>query len=214
MAQTKALDKSLLHSFGEYEGCVGIVKNVIDTVPMFADKTNKITDRPKVKEKQIYTVNYLTKLVGCAFANNSNAELRGIDVDEATKTLSACLNQFFSECQQTKHIHEIPVYDLTVEQVQHFQDNCVLGRSVGVEILGRLLYGIYDDEIITFDSFKVSQLAQLDWSAANELWHNNVVKVDPNPKNPSKPYKFSPGHNLVKIAVDQVKQRLGWHNPY
>ncbi|MGK7933286.1 MAG: DNA sulfur modification protein DndB, partial [Microcystaceae cyanobacterium] len=214
MAQTKALDKSLLHSFGEYEGCVGIMKNLVDSVPMFKDKTNKVTDRANPKKKYIYTVNYLTKLIGSAFANDPNAGLQGIDVEEATKTLSACLNQFFSECQQTKYIYDTATFDLSIETVQHFQENCVLGRSVGMEVLGRLLYSIYDSEIITFDSFKVSQLAQLDWSVNNELWHHNIVKVDPNPKNPDKPYGFTATMKSVRIAVEQVKQLLGWNNPY
>ena len=59
MAQTRQLDKSLLVSFGEFSGQVGITKNLIEKVPMFFGKTEKIKLLPSTKSKLIYTTNYI-----------------------------------------------------------------------------------------------------------------------------------------------------------
>ncbi|MFW5665917.1 MAG: DNA sulfur modification protein DndB, partial [Coleofasciculus sp.] len=88
MAQTKALDKSLLLSFGEFEGTVGITKNLIEQVSMFEDKTERIKNSPSTKKKLIYTTNYIAKLVSCAFSNDPNHALKEHDVDQASEALA------------------------------------------------------------------------------------------------------------------------------
>jgi DNA sulfur modification protein DndB len=82
--------------------------------------------------------------------------------------------------------------------------------SVGLEILGRLLYCTYDKDSKSFDAEKVSEMAQLDWSRSSDLWEGNVVLSSPNPTNPAKPYKISAGANSVRIAVSKAKANLGW----
>lgn len=210
MAQTKALDKSLLLSFGEFEGTVGITKNLIEQVSMFEDKTERIKNSPSTKKKLIYTTNYIAKSVSCAFVNDPNSDLKNHDVAQASEALASCLNQFFSECSQTQDICETNVDDLTVEDIATFKEDCILGRSVGLEILGRLLYLTLNRGIYTFDDEKVLQLAQLNWSTASELWQGNIIKKDPNPKNPSKPYKISASASPIRIAVNAAKTKLGW----
>jgi DNA sulfur modification protein DndB len=214
MAQTRALDKSLLLSFGEFEGRVGIIKNMLQQVLMFAEKTEQIKSSPSTKKKHIYTMNYLAKMVSCVFADDSNAELEGIDVEEASNALANCLNQFFSECRQTQHIVETSMNDLTAEQVNRFIKTCILGRSVGLEILGRLLYSVYDKHSNYFDRVKVSQLAQLDWSISGNIWQGNVARLDPNPKNQANPYKITASISTIKIAIHQAKVKLGWIQPF
>lgn len=213
MAQSKALDKSLLLSFGEFEGRVGITKNLIKQVPMFTDKTETIKNSPSSKKKLIYTTNFIAQMVSCAFANNTTVELENIDIDQATNALVSSLNQFFSECSHTRPIFEIPIEYLTFEQVENFKEDCLLERYVGLEVLGRLLNSIYDKQNYQFDSIKTSQLSQLDWSRSGQLWSGNIVTIDPNPKNPAKPYKVSMSVNTIKIAVDTVKLHLGWIQP-
>ncbi len=210
MAQTKSLDKSLLLSFGEFEGRVGITKNLIERVPMFEDKTEKIKGSPSTKKKLIYTINYIAKAVSCAFANNPDDELKDYDVEKASQGIASCLNQFFSECSLTRYILETSVEDLTVEEIGAFKEDCILGRSVGLEILGRLLYCTYNKYSYCFEPEKVSQIAQLDWSTGSQLWEGNIVKRDPNPKNPAKPYTISASASPVKIAVSVAKAKLGW----
>ncbi|MEA5532446.1 DNA sulfur modification protein DndB [Crocosphaera sp. XPORK-15E] len=213
MAQSRALDKSLLLSFGEFEGRIGIMKTVQEQVQIFRDKTEKIKNSPSTKHKLIYTSNYIAKMVSCAFANDLNAELEDWDVEKSSAALINCLNQFFSECKQTQHIFETEASDLTIEQVDNFKEDCLLGRYVGLEVLGRLLYSIYDRDNNNFDSIKVSQLSQLDWSRSGHLWSSNIVTIDPNSKNPAKPYRISVSMSTVKIAVDKVKLHLGWIQP-
>lgn len=214
MAQTKSLDKSLLLSFGEFEGRVGITKNLLHEVLMFAEKTEQIKSSPSTKKKHIYTMNYLARMVSCVFADDPNAELENIDVEKSSNALAICLNQFFSENRQTQHMVETSVANLTVEQVGKFKESCILGRSVGVEVLGRLLNAIYDNENNYFDRTKVSQLAQLDWSVSSDIWQGNIVKIDPQSKNMASSYKISASISPIKLAVYNAKIKLGWIQPY
>lgn len=210
MAQTKSLDKSLLLSFGEFEGRVGITKNLIEQVPMFQNKTERIKSSPATKNKLIYTTNYIAKAVSCAFTNDPSNELEGYAVEQSSEALRNCFNQFFAECIHTKHIFETSVENLTVDEIDTFKHECILGRSVGIEILGRLLCWTYDQSKYSFETGKVSQLAQLDWSTASQLWHGNIVNIDPHPKNPAKRYKISAGVSPVRMAVSLAKGSLGW----
>ena len=210
MAQTRQLDKSLLLSFGEFEGRVGITKNLVEQVPMFQGKTEKIKSFPVTKNKLIYTTNYIARAVSCAFAENPDDQLRNHDVHKASEALAISLNQIFSECSYTQQIFNTSIEELTVNQVSQFKEECLLGVSVGLEILGRLLHHIYDKHTINFDRDKVSQIAQLDWSREGQIWQDNVVLVDPKPKNPAKPYKISAGANNVRVAVSLAKNYLDW----
>lgn len=210
MAQTRQLHKSLLLSFGEFEGRIGVTKNLVERVPMFQGKTEKIKGSPTTKNKLIYTMNYIAKAVSCAFADNPDNQLHDCDVDKSSEALVSCLNQFFAECSYTKHIFETRTEDLTVDQVADFKEECLLGVNVGLEILGRLLHYTYNQSNSYFDAEKVSQISQLDWSRESHVWRGNVVLIDPKPKNTAKPYKISAGANNVRIAVSTAKECLGW----
>jgi DNA sulfur modification protein DndB len=210
MAQTRQLDKSLLLSFGEFEGRVGITKNLIERVPMFKGKTEKIKSSPATKKKLLYTTNYITRAVSCAFANDPNDELKGYDVEKASDSLVSCLNQFFSECSQTRHIFETSVEDLTVDEIGAFKEECILGVSVGLDILCRLLYCTYNKSNHYFDAEKVSQISQLDWSRKSQLWEGNIILSNPEQKNLTKTYKISANASSIRIAVELAKAKLGW----
>ncbi|WP_017740439.1 DNA sulfur modification protein DndB [Scytonema hofmannii] len=210
MAQTRTLDKSLLLSFGEYSGRVGITKELIDRVPMFSGKTEKVKSTPSAKNKLIYTMNFLARFVSCVFTNNPNDELQDSDVTENSEFLVECLNQFFSECQNTKYIFAKSIQELTVNDIVNFRENCLLGVSAGLEVLGRLLYCTYSPESNYFDEEKISQLAQINWSRDSDLWRNNIVRIDPQSKNPNKPYKLATAANAVTDAVKMVKNKLEW----
>jgi len=210
MAQAKELDKSLLLSFGEFEGRVGITKKIIEEVPMFSGKTERIKRTPSSQKKFIYTINYIAKAVSCAFADKTNDELKDYDVESCSEALASCLNHFFRESRQTRHIFETNAANLTVEDVDAFKNNSLLGRSVGLEILGRLLYCIYDEESVCFDTDKVSEIAKLDWSRTSSLWDNNVVLSNHNTKDSTNEYKITASANAVKIAVSVAKAHLGW----
>lgn len=209
MAQTRQLDKSLLLSFGEFEGRVGITKSLLEKVAMFYKKTDKIKSTPDSKKKLIYTTNFIARAVSCAFTDDPTDELKDYDVAESSNILARCLNNFFSECSQTRDIGKTSVEELTVEDVNKFTDNCILGRSVGLEILGRLLYCTYDTDNQDFETEKVLQLAQLDWSRKSHLWEGNVVLYNSTNTN-NKSYKMSSNASSVKMAVNQVKAHLEW----
>ncbi|MGB3535888.1 MAG: DNA sulfur modification protein DndB [Microcoleaceae cyanobacterium] len=210
MAQSRQLDQSLLVSFGEFEGRVGITKQLIEQVNMFKGKTEKIKRTPSSKYKLIYTSNYIASAVGCAFENDKSATLEDYNVEAAVNELAKAFNQFFDKYSQTQYIANQDPDKLTVEEIDQFKENSLLGVSIGLEILGRLLYYTYDQQSQSFNTEKVSQLAQLDWSRNSPLWENNVVTKDPNPKNPAKPYKISVGASNVKIAVNTALSQLGW----
>jgi len=210
MAQTRQLDKSLLLSFGEFSGRVGISKELVSRVSLFKGKTEKIKASPSTKNNLIYTINYIAKFVSCVFSNDMMNQLKEIDVDSTSDTLVTCLNQFFSECSNTEYIASLSVSELTNDEVAAFKDDCLLGVSVGLEVLGRLLYWSYDAEENYFDSEKISQLASLNWSREDEVWRDNIVRIESQPKNSSKPYKISATAGAVTDAVKAVKNKLGW----
>jgi DNA sulfur modification protein DndB len=211
MAQTRALDKSLLLSFGEFSGKVGITKNLINEVPIFHGKTEKIKASPSIKHKLIYTTNYLARFVCCVFANDPNANLQELEVDLVSAPLIESLKLFFAECPNTQYISQLTVEQLTVEEIGKFREDCLLGVSIGIEILGRLLNQIYVKEGNYFNEIQVLRLArEIDWSRENSLWRDSVVRIDPNPKNPAQPYRLSTTTNAVTDAVKVVKILLGW----
>ncbi|WP_373537746.1 DNA sulfur modification protein DndB [Microcoleus sp.] len=210
MAQTKALDKSLLLSFGEMEGRIGICKQLIEQVPIFQGKTEKVKGSPSSKEKRIYTMNYVAKAVSCAFANDPNNELKDCNLSECSAAIISCLNQFFTECSLTQYIYETEADDLTVNEIDNFKESCLLGRSVGIEILGKLLYCTYDADSYCFDPERVSELAQLDWSRKSHIWEGNVVLSNSNLNNPRASYKITASASAVKMAIEAAKAELGW----
>ena len=208
MAQTRQLDKSLLLSFGEFEGRVGITKNLIERVGMFRDKTEKIKASPATRKQLIYTTNYIARFVSYVFTDDPTNELQNRDVEQSSEALAECLNKFFSECRDTQDISETKTENLTINQVAAFKEYSLLGVSVGLEVLGRLMHCTYNTDRNYFDVEKVSQLAQLDWSRKNSLWENNVVRKATNSDN--KAYRVSNSPTAVKDALEAVKSRLGW----
>ena len=208
MAQTRQLDKSLLLSFGEFEGQVGITKIVQEKVAMFYGKTEKIKSSPSTKNKLIYTTNYVARFVSCVLAGDPSDNLQDYDVEETSEALYSCLNQFFSECNSTQYIANTKNEQLTIDDVVAFKEDCLLGVSVGLEVLGRLLYYAYSQNSNYFNQDKISQLAQVNWSRDNLLWKDNLIRIDPKPKNPNKPFKLSTSANAVTDAVKMVKEKL------
>lgn len=210
MAQTRQLDKSLLLSFGEVEGQVGITKILQDKVSMFYNKTEKISSSPSKQKKLIYTTNYLARFVSCVFAGDPSDDLQDYDVEETSEALAICLNQFFSECNNTQYISSKPSDQLTIDNVVAFKEDCLLGVSAGLEVLGRLLYYTYSQNSNYFNQNKVSQLAQINWLREDLIWRDNLIRIDPKPKNPNKPYKLYTSANAVTDAVKMVKEKLEW----
>ena len=210
MAQTRQLDKSLLLSFGEFEGRIGIAKSIVELVPMFHQKTELITSSPSTKKKLIFTMNYLARFVSCAFVNNPTDNLEDYDVEALSANLAYSLNLFFEECADTRYIHQTPKDDLTVEKVAEFKENYILGRSVGIEILGRLFNSAYDEYNNSFKAEKIMQLAQLDWSRQSTLWQGNIILPNIDSTKSSKPYKVVNSPSAVKVAINLVKNNLAW----
>lgn len=212
MAQSKGLDKSLLLSFGEYEGRIGITKNLVEKVGIFYGKTEKVKDSISSKKKLIYTNNYIVKLVSCAFTDNPHNKLEDIDTNYASEILANALNHFFSECSQTQYFHETYPEELPVEEINQFRANIILGRSVGLEILGRLLYNCYDSSSKEFNLEKIRQLAQIDWSRNGILWQGNIILSPNDPNNPKPTYKISSSVSTIRQALERARKELGWIN--
>ncbi|MBW4507928.1 MAG: DNA sulfur modification protein DndB [Scytonematopsis contorta HA4267-MV1] len=206
MAQTKQLDKSLLLSFGEFEGVVGIAKHLIENVYLFQNKIEKIGNTPATKKKLIYTMNYLVRFINCVFYNNPKSEdLEGCDVYQLSEALADCLNNFFSLCKDTRDIADTTIDRLTIRQIDVFKVSSLLGVSVGLEVLGRLLYCAYDPEKISFDNEKVLQISELDWSRKSSLWQNNIIR-----KSDNNSYEIVNRTTTINDAIQTIKNQLGW----
>lgn len=207
IAQAKPVDQSLLVVYGDSVRAQ-ITKNLINKVQMFRGKTDKLNKLPRKKEKLIYTANYIARALSCAFTDNPEDELESYQVEKSSEVLANCLNHFFSECDNTRHIYETSIEKLMLDQVNDFREECLLGVSVGLEILGRLLYCTYDQKSNSFNSSKVLLLAKLDWSRTNSLWHNNIVRINTKLKKPT--LTISWGAGSLADAVKAAKSELGW----
>ena len=181
---------------------------------MFYGKTEKIKASPSTKNKLIYTTNYIARFVSCVFAGDPSDDLQDYDVEETSEALYSCLNQFFSECNSTQYIANTKNEQITIDNVVAFKEDCLLGVSVGLEVLGRLLYDTYSQNSNYFNQERIFQLAQVNWSRDNSLWKDNLIRIDPNPKNPNKPYKLTTTPNAVTDAVKRVKEKLEWVSGY
>jgi DNA sulfur modification protein DndB len=206
MAQSKGLDKSLLLSFGEYEGQIGITKHLVEKVGIFQNKTEKIKSSASSKKKLIYTNNFIARAVSCTFTNDPSNQLENFDTQKSAEILANALNQFFGDCQHTQHLHHHPPEDLSYEEIDRFKAQVILGRSVGLEILGRLLNSCYDSSMQEFQPDKIKQLSQLDWSRNGVLWQGNIISSQNEEK------KLSTGATAVRAAIEMVKYELGWIN--
>ncbi len=212
LAQAKPVEKSLSVSFSEYSGRDGIANRLIEEVTMFRGKTNRLDKSPGKNDKLIYTTNYIARAVSCACVDNPEDELEDFDTPEEIEkmfnALANSFNVFFSECNHTRHIFDTSIEKLTVEEVTNFKKECLLAVSVGLEILGRLLYCTWEPKSNSFNSQKILLLAQLDWSRTNNLWHNNVVRK--NTKNGKTTLTISWGAGAIADAVEAVKSQLRW----
>jgi len=210
MAQSAPLAKSLLVSYGEFLGRDGITQNLLDRVMMFQGKTEKIKASIGIRNKLIYTTNYIARSVSCAFVYNPDDEILDYDVEAATEALATAFNLFFSTCSDTKLIAEKKFEYLTTDEIINFKEDYIIGVSYGLEILGRLLNYTYNKSENHFNEAMVLRLAEIDWSRSNNLWRDNIVRLDPKPKNPAKPYKISFGAGSISTAVKIVKMELVW----
>jgi DNA sulfur modification protein DndB len=212
LAQAKPIEKSLSLSFSEYSGRDGIANKLIEEVTMFRGKTNRLDKSPRKKDKLIYTTNYIARAVSCAFVDNPEDELENFEENEQIEkmfnSLANSFNVFFSKCNHTRHICDTSIEKLTVEEVTKFKEECLLGVSLGLEILGRLLYCTFEQKSNSFNSEKILLLAQLDWSRANSLWHNNVVRKET--ENGKATLPLSWGASAIADAVESAKNQLRW----
>ena len=224
MAQTLSIAQSLLVAYGRY-GKDAIAKEVVEQVSMFRDKTQKIKSTPGSRTGYIYTINYVAKMVSCAFAGNSSNKLSEINTKELVKSrakeLSDCLNYFFMIYSQTandfnKDINSRKIAKLTGDILEkeklhwkratEFRETSILGISVGLQTLGNLLYHTLDHETNQFDRNKIKQLAEtIDWSKHGECWKNTLIS--PNGK---EGIKLNASRKSVTAAKKRCLEKLGW----
>ena len=225
MAQTLPIPDALLVAYGGY-GKDAIAKKVVEQVNIFRGKTQKLKASPGSKTGYIYTINYIAKLVGCAFAGSPDDDLSTINTDELVqkraKELSDCLNYFFLTYAQTSEDPQkndnwrkvAKITDQILEQEKlHwelatvFRDNCILGLSVGLEILGYLLHFTLDLKTDSFDRYKIEQIAkEIDWSRNGVSWQNTIVFSEGKGRG-----KISSSRSSITETLNQqCLKQLGW----
>jgi DNA sulfur modification protein DndB len=206
MAQTYPIAKSLLVAYGNF-GRDAVAKELVQRVGMFRGKTQMIQSTPGSRSKSIYTINYIAKMVSCAFTNNPSHNLLDSFNDEgkilnAAEALSEALNFFFENYKETKPIALSD--DISVDRATKFKENSLLGVSIGLEILGRLLYRTFNEDSNTFNTSRIEQICeQIKWFKSDNLWQGTVVKDSK---------KMLTGRSSVNEAVERALLRLGW--PY
>jgi DNA sulfur modification protein DndB len=223
MAQTLSIPQSLLVAYSGF-GKDAIAREVVEQVNMFRNKTQKIKATPGSKTGYIYTINYVAKLVSCAFAGNPTNKLDQINtnelVKEKAKELGDCLNYFFLAYSQTANIFEkdhhwqkiatltgniISQEKIPSKDADKFRDNCILGISIGLEILGNVLYYIHE-KTGSFNENMTKQIAQeIDWSRKGLCWKDTVIVPDGKGST-----KLSTGRGSVNTALKKCFEQLRW----
>lgn len=224
MAQTLPIAQSLLVAYGGY-GKDAIANEVAAQVNMFSNKTQKIKASPGSKTGYIYTINYIAKLVSCAFTGDLTNKLSEVNTDKLVKEraieLSDCLNYFFVNYSKTandldkddnwKKIAKLTgdIFEkdkLYWKQATEYRDNCILGISVGLEVLGNLLYHTLNNETNLFDRDKVKKLAGgIDWSREGKCWKDTLTSSDGKGG-----LKLNTSRGSVKTAKEHCLKELGW----
>ncbi len=240
MAQTQPIAQSLLVSYASF-GRDAVAKEVVERVDLFRDKTEKIKKSPGSRTNFIYTLNYVAKLVSCAFAGKSDQKLSEYNsteiVEEKATLLSDCLNYFFSKVPAT--LAEVKKEKFSWKDAQEFRNSNILGISVGLEILGTLLYETYNQEMNSFNLDMVDQIVdKIDWSKDGECWNNTIIIGNVKEKDTSDPEKNSledkpdegedslddekvrnskkrifANRASVARALNRCREKLGWKIP-
>jgi len=200
MQQQIALAPALLVGFSS-EGRDGIARAIVSKVPLF-HYTEIAKATPGTGSKNIYTINYIAGLVGCAISSNPNAELLEYDtqelVEEESDKLSNWLNRFFSCCPYTAPL--VANFELTAADVASFRSSSILGISVGLEILGHLIHR---------SSATPEQLAtQIDWSRTSTIWRDLIVTRNAEPgKHKVKAASAASASQVADQAISLLKTK-------
>lgn len=168
MALGQSLSEAMLVAFNSV-GRDAIAQAVARKVHLFRNSTEWFKASPGTGTKNIYALNYIAGLVGCAKAGDANAQLVEYDtpesIDEVATELSEWLNDFFSHCPCTAML--VKSEELTVADVDCFKRSSLLALSVGLEILGHHYH--------RSPATSVELATQVDWSRTNDWWRNLIV---------------------------------------
>lgn len=173
MAQMISLPPALLVAFAS-EGRDAIAQAVAQKVHLFRNNTQWLKASPGTGSGYAYTLNYIAQMVGCAISGDPNDELLNFDTPEKVEAiadqLSDVLNLFFECCPVTASLAHSE--NMTPAEVAKFRDNSILGLSIGLEILGCLIYQCSKNGI------NIEQTAtQIDWSRGSDWW-TGIVSTD------------------------------------
>ena len=204
MALGQSLPEAMLVAFNS-EGRDAIAQAVARKVHLFRNSTEWFKSSPGTGTKNIYALNYIAGLVGCAKAGDANAQLVEYDtpesIDEVATTLSEWLNDFFSYCPCTAGL--VDRCELTVADVAHFKSNSILALNIGLEILGHLIH--------REPATSVQLATQIDWSKTSPLWRNLITSPESSAgKVRVKAHSGASLTEVVDIAIAHLQMRSLW----
>lgn len=173
MAQTVPLPPALLVAFAS-EGRDAVAQAVAQKVHLFRNNTQWLKAYPGTGSRYAYTLNYIAQMVGCAVSGDPNNNLPDFDspahIEGIADQLSDVLNLFFDRCPATAT--RAKSENMTAAEVADFRDNSILGLSIGLEVLGCLIYQCSKNVI------NIEQIAtQIDWSRDSDWW-SGIVSSD------------------------------------
>lgn len=196
MAQTMPLPPALLVAFAS-EGRDAIAQAVAQKVQMFRNNTQWLKASPGTGSGYAYTLNYIAQMVGCAVSGDPNDELLDFDTPEKVEgiadKLCGVLNYFFNRCPVTAP--RAKSESLTAAEVAELRDNSILGLSIGLEILGCLIYQCSKNVI------NIEQIAtQIDWSRNSDWWSGIIF--------PDKKVISGSSNTSAFLVAERAIQRL------
>lgn len=174
MAKTMVLSSALLVAYGNV-GRDAIAQQVAQRVRLFHNKTQWSQASPGTGTRYIYSLNYVAHMVGCAIAGEPDAQLDKeydtvTSIELISTELSELLNEFFSCCFATTKLVEIE--DLCPSRVAQFKSDSILGLSVGLEVLGHIIYWYRS---FGSGAIAINQIAtSIDWSRNSDWWSDII----------------------------------------
>lgn len=216
-AQTKKLEPSLLVEYdGRSEGNA-LVRKLIDQVPLFAERTERLSNTIGKNSLMLYSTNQIKQglfhlILGEVKGKNA-AVLERINqkIGPAYGPWERCAIAFFARMTALnpawQAVLQSPLGDGRVsDPVPEMRSQYVHFAAGGLNVLCAVGHAILMLEETISDTFtpqqeaQLAQLAQLDWSREGDLWQGHLVSTSGT---------ITPHRGNLALAIAKVKEHLG-----
>jgi DGQHR domain-containing protein len=215
-SKTKPLPKSLIAVYDKRNPANGLVLDLINECPLFHDKIDATATTLSKNSTKLFLVSQLRSflkelIMGSSAAGDVDFEKNATDlfVDANTEAYKQALSRFkdivIKITEKIPILNEVSKFEgLDRNRIPNLRNTYLILNSAGLNIIGRIVYGIWQDAELSKEVDKyLDLLAQIDWRKDADLWQGNIVASG------VKGLKISPSNSTLKAAVMKVKQAIG-----